>query len=132
MRFRWIALVASTAALVAGGIVAHRVEQHRQRVELARGLTGGNPDRAPVLMITYGCAGCHEIPGLAGPRGRVGPPLGTLAERVYIGGVVANTPENLVRWIANPKALDPRTAMPVTGVSEMQARDIAAYLYAHR
>lgn len=132
MRFRWIALVASTAALVAGGIVAHRVEQHRQRVELARGLTGGNPDRAPVLMITYGCAGCHEIPGLAGPRGRVGPPLGTLAERVYIGGVVANTPENLVRWIANPKALDPRTAMPVTGVSETQARDIAAYLYAHR
>ncbi|WP_018261591.1 c-type cytochrome [Methylobacterium sp. WSM2598] len=132
MRLRWIALLASAAVLATGGIVTHRIEQHRQRVELARNLTGGNPDRAPELMITYGCAGCHEIPGLAGPRGRIGPPLGTVAERVYIGGVVANTPENLVHWIVDPKALAPRTAMPVTGVSEVQARDIAAYLYTHR
>ncbi|MDN3627777.1 c-type cytochrome [Methylobacterium isbiliense] len=125
-------LLASAAVLTAGGIVTHRIEQRRQRVELARNLTGGDSARAPQLMITYGCAGCHEIPGLAGPQGRVGPPLGSVAERLYIGGVVANTPENLVRWIVDPKALAPRTAMPVTGVSEVQARDIAAYLYAHR
>ena len=132
MRLRWIMLLASAAVLAIAGIATHRIEQRRQRVALARILTGGESDRAPQLMITYGCAGCHQIPGLAGPRGRVGPPLGRVAERIYIGGVVANTPENLVRWIVDPKALAPRTAMPVTGVSEMQARDIAAYLYAQR
>ncbi|ACL57327.1 c-type cytochrome [Methylobacterium nodulans] len=133
MRRRWIAFFAAVAVLaVAGGIAVHRIERHQQQVRLARTLTGGDPDRAPDLMIAYGCAGCHEIPDLAGPRGRVGPPLRTLAERVYIGGVAANTPENLVRWIVNPKAFAPRTAMPVTGISEAQARDVAAYLYAHR
>ncbi|WP_018260582.1 c-type cytochrome [Methylobacterium sp. WSM2598] len=132
MPLRWIALLAAAAALATGGLVAHRIDLRRQRIELARNLTGGDPDRAPALMIGHGCAGCHEIPGLAGPRGRVGPPLGSVAERVYIGGVVTNTPENLVRWIVDPRALDPRTAMPVTGISEAQARDIAAYLYAHR
>jgi hypothetical protein len=27
---------------------------------------------------------------------------------------------------------DPRTAMPVTGISDKQARDVAAYFYARR
>jgi cytochrome c1 len=83
-------------------------------------------------MITYGCAGCHEIPDLAGPSGRVGPPLRTISERVYIAGVATNTPENLVGWIVNPKALNPKTAMPVTGISEAEARDVAAFLYAQQ
>jgi cytochrome c2 len=127
-----VLLVLIAAAGVGGGITAHRVQQHQQRTELAKSLTGGDPARAPNLMRTFGCAGCHEISGLAGPSGRVGPPLRTVAERVYIGGVVVNTPENLVRWIVDPKALNPRTAMPVTGISETQARDVAAYLYAYR
>ena len=33
------------------------------------------------------------------------------------------------RWIVNPKQFDPRTAMPVTGISLGEARDVAAYLY---
>ncbi|GJE34974.1 Cytochrome c oxidase subunit 2 [Methylobacterium oxalidis] len=83
-------------------------------------------------MITYGCAGCHEISGLAGPSGRVGPPLRSIGERIYIGGVATNTPENLVRWIANPKALNAKSAMPLTGISEAEARDVAAFLYAQQ
>ncbi|WP_312034861.1 c-type cytochrome [Methylorubrum rhodesianum] len=71
-----------------------------------------------------------DILGAAGPKGRVGPPLRALAERVYIGGGAVNTPENLLQWIADPRSLSPRTAMPVTGVSEGQAHDVAAYLCA--
>ena len=60
----------------------------------------------------------------------MGPPLGGLAQRVYIAGVLANTPENLVRWIRDPRAVDSLTAMPTLGLDEREARDVAAYLYA--
>jgi cytochrome c2 len=33
-----------------------------------------------------------------------------------------------VRWIVNPRAVSPKTAMPVTGISEADARHVAAYL----
>lgn len=49
-------------------------------------VTGGDPARAPALMIDHGCAGCHEIAGVAGANGRVGPALSGLAERIYIAG----------------------------------------------
>jgi cytochrome c2 len=62
------------------------------------------------------------------PGGRVGPPLGGLKERVYIAGRLTNTPEHLIEWIVDPRAVDPKTAMPVTGVSKSEARHIAAYL----
>lgn len=80
-------------------------------------------------MRAYGCHSCHTIPGVAGAEAVVGPPLTGWAERVYIGGRVANTPENLVRWIMDPHAIDQATAMPDVGVSEADARDIAAYLF---
>lgn len=72
------------------------------------------------------------IPGVPGARGLVGPPLGDVVSRVYVAGVLNNTPDNLVRWISDPKAIDERTAMPNVGVSESEARDIAAYLYSLR
>lgn len=133
MRPRWIILAAALAALSVGGsFAALKIEHRKERIELARNLTGGDPARAPKLMITYGCAGCHEIPGLAGPGGRVGAPLRNIRDRVYIAGVATNTPENLVGWIVNPKALNPKTAMPVTGISKGEARDVAAFLYAQQ
>jgi cytochrome c len=102
-----------------------------QRVVIARALTGGDPRRAPDIMRRYGCIGCHTIPGVPGADGQVGTPLGGLRSRVYIGGVVANSPDNLVRWIVAPQTFSSNTAMPATGISEAEARDVAAYLYAH-
>jgi cytochrome c1 len=43
--------------------------------------------------------------------------------------VVPNSPENLVRWIVAPQIFSPRSAMPATGISEAEARDVATYLY---
>ena len=62
----------------------------------------------------------------------VGPPLDHIAQRVYIAGVLPNEPDNMIRWIENPQAVDPKTAMPYMGVTPRDARDIAAYLYTLR
>lgn len=66
---------------------------------------------------------------MAGADGLVGPPLDGLRDRVYLGGVVPNTADNLVDWIRDPRRFAPKTAMPDVGATEAQARDIAAYRY---
>jgi cytochrome c1 len=63
------------------------------------------------------------------PGGRAAQSLSGITDRIYLGGTVNNTPESLVRWIVNPKQFDPKTAMPVTGISDAEARNVAAYLY---
>ena len=65
-------------------------------------------------------------------RGMVGPPLTNIASRVYLAGRLPNTPANMERWIQQPHAIDDKTAMPETGVTDADARDIAAYLYTLR
>ena len=93
---------------------------------------GGDPKRGRAAMAAHGCAGCHTIPGVAGADALVGPPLTRMGSRSYVAGVMKNTPENLVRWIQDPPAVDPLTAMPKLGVNEADARDIASYLYTLR
>lgn len=77
----------------------------------------------------YLCATCHVIPGIVGANRHVGPPLGGIANRQYIAGVLSNTPANMVRWIRSPTQVDPLSAMPDLGVTEQDALDIAAFLY---
>jgi cytochrome c len=91
--------------------------------------SGGNPQRGKELITQYGCGSCHTIRGIPGATATVGPPLEDFRKRVYIGGRLTNTPEQLVKWIVNPREFDPNTAMPAVGVDAGQARDIAAYLY---
>jgi cytochrome c2 len=93
-------------------------------------LTGGSPRAGRELIRQYGCGSCHSIPGVPGANAAVGPPLEKLKSRVYIAGRFTNTPANLERWIREPRALDPKSAMPTLGLDEAAARDIAAYLYA--
>jgi hypothetical protein len=52
-----------------------------------------------------------------------------IANRIYIAGVLQNTPDNMVRWIENPKAVNEKTVMPNLGVTPNDAGDIAGYLY---
>jgi cytochrome c len=92
-------------------------------------ITGGNPMQGRQLIAHYGCGSCHTIPGIKGATATVGPPLQDLRKRVYLGGVLNNTPEELAKWIVNPRGYASETAMPAVGVDEAQARDIAAYLY---
>lgn len=93
------------------------------------GALGGDPRAGQLLLRQYGCASCHHIPGVAGARGNVGPPLEQLAKRVYLGGALPNTPENLAAWIRAPQKFEPNTAMPDMQVTAEHARDMVAYLY---
>jgi cytochrome c2 len=104
----------------------------RARREEAAHLTGGDPERGRDVIRTYGCGSCHSIPGVRGANSLVGPPLGGIAQRAYIAGVLPNTPANMVAWIERPQTIDPKTAMPNLGVSSRDARDIAGYLYSIR
>ena len=88
--------------------------------------------RGRELVQTYGCGSCHVIPNVAQARGQVGPPLGGIATRSYLGGVLPNTLQNMALWIREPQKVDPRTAMPNLGVSATEARDITAFLYTLR
>ena len=94
--------------------------------------TGGNARHGKELMIQYDCGSCHSVPGIRGAEGLVGPPLILMGRRTYIAGELPNTPENLVKWIRDPKSVEPGTAMPSLGLSDREARDIAAYLYTLR
>jgi len=127
---RWIGALLGLTVLGFAGIGVHDAAQNRDRVwRDAHTLTGGDPHKGPALMRQYGCAGCHTVPGVPGATGTVGPPLSGIAVRSYLGGVVTNTPDNLVLWIVDPKQFDAKTAMPKVGLREEQARHIAAYLY---
>jgi putative membrane protein len=93
---------------------------------------GGSVARGRQAVEAMGCGACHTISGIPNAHGEVGPPLTGVARRSIIAGELANTPENMMRWIEDPQAVEPRTAMPNLGVTQQSARDIAAYLYTLR
>jgi cytochrome c2 len=121
-RLAAIAALAVSLALVAG---ACGDEQEQA--------AGPGPDarRGAVELRAFGCGGCHRIPGIEGADGRVGPSLANLSDRLYIAGSLPVTPENVVRWIVDPKAVAPATLMPDLGVAQAQAADMTLYLYRH-
>jgi cytochrome c2 len=90
---------------------------------------GGNPQRGKAASERYGCGACHVIPGVDRGSGMGGPPLTGFANRPVIAGDVRNSPDTLLRWLQNPQAVKPSATMPPLGISETDARDIAAYLY---
>jgi cytochrome c2 len=124
-----VILIVVAAAVAAGAAGINYAQDQRKQTRRAMAMTGGNPDHALHLLAQYGCAACHDIPGARMPGGQAAPSLGGIASRLYLGGAVVNSPENLIRWIVNPKQFDANSAMPVTGISEAEARDVAAYLY---
>lgn len=90
---------------------------------------GGDVEQGRQLLKSWGCGSCHNIPGITGADGLVGPPLDAWAERQYIAGSLPNTPDNLIRWIVNPQEIEPGTAMPNLDVQEDSARHMSAYLF---
>jgi cytochrome c len=91
---------------------------------------GGDVARGKLLLAQYQCGSCHQIPDVAAARGTVGPSLDSFGRRSYIAGQIPNRSNALARWIVDPAAMKPGTAMPAMGVSEADALDMAAYLYA--
>jgi cytochrome c len=126
----WITVAVILIVLtISASLVGAARNQSEERIRTARDLTGGDVVRGKDLIANVGCASCHTIPHIAQATALVGPPLEKIASRVYIGGVLQNTPDNLQRWLKDPPGVDPLTAMPNLHLSDDDVRDIAAYLY---
>jgi cytochrome c2 len=121
-------LIAAALALAPMGGLLPLVGWEPQTAQAQENPTGGDPKRGAALIQRYGCGTCHTIPGITGADGVVGPPLTMVGRRIYIAGVLRNTPDNLTRWIRDPQKIVPGNAMPDMGITEPEARDLAAFL----
>jgi cytochrome c2 len=131
LRNRRASLVVALAVLAVAGTVV--VNQRFARADIrhrAEALTGGRVDRGHELFVAKGCGGCHSLAGVSQADGLVGPPLDGVAERAVIGGMLANSPSNLTRWISAPQSVVPGNAMPDIPMTAQESHDIAAFLYA--
>jgi len=122
-RFAGLASTAIACLMVLSGCDDQSVAREAHRIP------GGDPDRGARQIVAAGCGTCHMIPGVDGAEGLVGPPLDHMDRRVLLAGRLSNTPDNMILWLRRPQLVEPGTGMPDTGLSDQQARDVAAYLY---
>ena len=94
-----------------------------------RQVAGGDAVQGKRLIEQYQCGSCHAVPGVPAAVSTAGPPLSGIGKRSYIAGRLPNLPQNLVAWLIDPPTHKPGTMMPNLGVSEVEARHMAAYLY---
>ncbi len=79
------------------------------------------------VFTSQPCMGCHTIQGVSG--GQLGPDLTHVGSRgTLAGGMLANTPENLARWLKNPPAVKPGSLMPNMNLTDAQVSALVAYL----
>ena len=89
----------------------------------------GDVARGKGLITQYGCTVCHAVPGTSGPQGSLAPSLAGLASRPTFANETTPTNfDNLARYIVQPAAVNPQTSMPPMGVTDADARDLAAFL----
>jgi len=99
----------------------------RARRQPAAAPTAPDAVAGMTLYRALTCDSCHAS-GVA-----VGPELAHVATRATLaGGRVANTPQTLARWIADPNALKPGTLMPNFHLTTDQVRELVAYLETRR
>lgn len=110
-------LLAVMVGLARGWLAGVR-ETEREVAEL----TGSHPRLGRDAMVSLGCVACHQVPGFLGTKPQVGPPLADFAQRTFIAGAAENTPENLIRFIRDPRSIAPRSEMPKLPMSDAQAR----------
>ena len=124
------ALGGALLVMLVAGIVYDRID-YRQRMEShAAEITGGDPARGQVRFIAYGCGACHAIADVPNAKGGVGPGLDKIALQAIIAGRLPNNADNMRLWIQQPQRVSPGTAMPNLGVTDRDASDISAFLYA--
>lgn len=81
------------------------------------------------LFLANGCGACHTIRGTVAD-GVVGPDLTHVGSRLSLGaGVLANEPDDFLRWIAHTAEVKPGAHMPAFGMLPLdELRALASYL----
>lgn len=117
-------MIGLAATLIAGCEASDvRPYQTSDDIQIARGKQAAE---------RFGCGACHTLPGVAWPKGRVGPSLEQFGSRAMIAGRLPNRPDTLARFVRDAPSLAPGTAMPAIPMPEADAHDIAAWLNAAR
>lgn len=125
--------MAVASVVIAVASIGVLIWQDRAQARVtAEQLTGGDARLGKRTFVQAGCGGCHAIPLVAGADGLVGPPLAGIATRAELAGHLANTPDNMKRWIKHPQQVAPGSGMPDVGLTDRQTRDVAAFLYTLR
>lgn len=119
----WFIAPALLSSLMAGLAHAQSPAQAPQAPQDSR------VERGKALLAQYQCGACHTVPGVPAARGNLAQTLEAWGRRSYIAGRLPNRPEILARWIIDPQALVPGTAMPSMGVSPADAQAMADYLF---
>ena len=126
----WLAVLVAAASLGAvlsvGGLYGQYWHQSRVRAEA---IADGEIARGKRAITRRGCAACHVIPDIHGAVGKVAPDHTHVGLRASLAGELTNDPEEMVRWLMHPQQVAPGSAMPEMGLSQAEARDIAAYLH---
>ncbi len=79
------------------------------------------------LFARSACVGCHTIRGVS--AGVIGPDLTHFGSRGTVAaGILPSTLDNVAAWVKDPPALKPGVKMPALGLTDEQARAVAAYL----
>jgi cytochrome c oxidase subunit II len=88
----------------------------------------GNAAQGEQAFMSGACVGCHTIDGTKA-QGKVGPNLTHFASRrIFAGGVLDNTPDNLATWLTDPQKVKPGNQMPNLHLSPQQIDALVAYL----
>jgi cytochrome c oxidase subunit 2 len=79
------------------------------------------------IFSSTACVGCHTLRGVS--AGQIGPDLTHFASRkLFAGGIMAVTPENVAKWVEAPEHMKPGSRMPNLGMNGEQGKALAAYL----
>lgn len=79
------------------------------------------------VFASSACVGCHTIQGVS--AGVLGPDLTHFGSRTMLAaGMWPNTPDNVAEWVKDPQRLKPGVKMPALGLTDEQAKALAAYL----
>ncbi|MBI4409607.1 MAG: cytochrome c oxidase subunit II [Gemmatimonadetes bacterium] len=126
--------------------VVHTPEQFEawaQRMQAPPAPPAGTlAERGREVFLRSPCIACHTVEGTTA-RGVIGPNLTLLGDRATVGaGALANTPENLARWIRDPGGVKPGAMMPgtrapggglpPTGLNDADVEAVVAYLLSLR
>jgi cytochrome c oxidase subunit 2 len=116
-------------ALMAFTVVAMEREAFQDWARARSSFNGARDAEGLALFLKHGCSACHAISGTEA-RGTIGPDLSGFGDRGSVGaGALANTQEDIARFIRNPSEIKPGVRMPhFSMLPEADIQRIAAYL----
>lgn len=89
----------------------------------------GNASEGSKLLRDKTCLNCHALGSSSSAN--AGPDLAHIASRQFLAsGLLANTPENMRRWLADPQAVKPGVLMPRVHMTDAELNALVACLEA--